>query len=101
MVDPKHRNAPSYRNVPLFYEYFLGQGMFLKLNKISLIRAKLQECCCSRSSHCFTNYREVNKENHGCIERPLLPSISKGSNSCQTVDSSTGLAVYTLVRLDL
>lgn len=48
MVDPKHRNAPSYRNVPLFYhnEYFLGQGMFLKLNKISLIRAKLQECCC-------------------------------------------------------
>lgn len=52
MVDQKHRNAPSYwnvpsyRNVPLFYEYFLGQGMFLKLNKISLIRAKLQECCC-------------------------------------------------------
>lgn len=46
MVDPKHRNAPSYRNVPLFYEYFIGQGMFLKLNKISLIRAKLQECCC-------------------------------------------------------
>lgn len=46
MVDPKHRNVPSYRNVPLFYEYFLGQGMFLKLNKISLIRAKLQECCC-------------------------------------------------------
>lgn len=46
MVDPKHRNAPSYWNVPLFYEYFLGQGMFLKLNKISLIRAKLQECCC-------------------------------------------------------
>lgn len=46
MVDPKHRNAPSYRNVPLFYEYFLGQGMCLKLNKISLIRAKLQECCC-------------------------------------------------------
>lgn len=44
MVDPKHRNAPSYRNVPLFYEYFIGQGMFLKLNKISLIRAKLQEC---------------------------------------------------------
>lgn len=46
MVDPKHRNAPSYRNVPLFYEYFIGQGMFLKLNKISLIRAKLLECCC-------------------------------------------------------
>lgn len=46
MVDPKHRNVPSYRNVPLFYEYFIGQGMFLKLNKISLIRAKLQECCC-------------------------------------------------------
>lgn len=46
MVDPKHRNAPSYRNVSLFYEYFIGQGMFLKLNKISLIRAKLQECCC-------------------------------------------------------
>lgn len=46
MVDPKHRNAQSYWNVPLFYEYFLGQGMFLKLNKISLIRAKLQECCC-------------------------------------------------------
>lgn len=46
MVDPMHRNAPSYRNVPLFYEYFIGQGMFLKLNKISLIRAKLQECCC-------------------------------------------------------
>lgn len=28
----------------MFYEYFIGQGMFFKLNKIPLIWARLQEC---------------------------------------------------------
>lgn len=84
----------------MFYEYFIGQGMFFKLNKIPLIWTQLQECYFKMLT-LLHKIHEVNKEKHGCIQRPLLPSTSKGSNSCQTVDSSTGLAVYTLVRLDL
>lgn len=75
MVVPKYRNAPqlqecstatgmlhSYRNVSMFYEYFIGQGMFFKLNKIPLIWARLQECYFKMLT-LLHKIHEVNKKN--------------------------------------